>query len=194
MAETKNKNSVFGDKLTTPVGRLSFPHLLKPSTEGQYASGKYETGFLIPKSKDVKPMADAALTVARAAWPKKKFESLADLAFEPIRDGDQMADDGDGKKETFRGHWYIRAKTSRKPGLVDAAGNNLEDGEEVYGGQRARLSLAPFSYETAGKPGVTWMLRNVQIVGGGERFGGGGNPSDDFGALEDDGSGFDNNI
>lgn len=176
----KKHETVFGEKITTPKGRLSYPYLLEKNSGGQYPSDKYEATLLIPKSADMSKLKAAVLAVAKQAFGKVMVES--DFSDWPIRDGDQKDD------ETFKGHWCIRAKSKNKPGIVGPDVQPLADVEgSIYGGAHARLSLKPFSYMQGGKPGVTFGLQNVQWLGHGEKFGGGGsNPQDDFEQDQDE--------
>lgn len=172
MASKKDDGTVVGEKVVTQKGRLNWPSLLEKNTGGKYPSDKFETTIMIPKAADVSNLKAAAMAVAKEAFGDK-VKSLADLAYSPIRDGDEQGG-------SYKGCWTIRAKSTFKPQIFDKAGHPLADDSEIYSGQYARLSLVPLSYKTGGKPGVTFALRNVMILGGGERIGGGGNGADDF--------------
>lgn len=165
--------------LITPKGRLSYPHLLERNTGGEYPSDKYETLLLIPKTANI----DNLLTACEALMLENfedEFESLEDLKNPPIRDGDM-------KGGEYAGHWFIKAKSDNKPGIVGPDPTKTVDNPEmIFGGQNAKLSLNAYVYNTKGNKGVAWGLKNVQILGGGESFGGGaGNPSDQFEAVEE---------
>lgn len=174
----KQFKPAFGEKLITPKGRLSFPHLLEKNSGGQYSSDKYEVTLLIPKDADIKPLQKAALDVARKSWGEK-VKSLKDIEH-PFRDGDEKEFDG------YAGHWYIKPRSKNRPGIVDAKRQRVEDDEEVYGGRFAKLSVVPFTYLQAGRMGVSFQLQNVQLLEGGERFGKRSNPEDDFAVEEGD--------
>lgn len=179
---TKKHETVVGGTVTTTKGRLSFPHLLSKHTEGEYPSNKYETTLLIPKSTDISKLEKAVMDVAQKAFPGK-ITKLSDLAHNPIGDGDEKDLDG------YKGHWTIRAKSKYPPQIVgpDVQPLTLADpSEAIYGGAYAKISMKPLSFVQAGKPGVTWQLQNVQWLGHGDRFGGGGSsPSSDFEQEQD---------
>ena len=173
------KETVKGKTVVTPKGRLSWPYLTRKNEEGEYPSGKFETKLLIPKDADISALKAAVMAVAQEAFGDK-IKSLADLGHNPLTDGD-------GKGKENAGCWSIRPKSNFKPGIVDRSKNNLTDEDEVFSGQFARLSVTPFSFVSAGKPGVTFSLENVQIIGGGERFGGGGRSAQsDFDEFQDE--------
>jgi hypothetical protein len=184
------KDNVIGDLVITPKGRLSYPHLSAKNDKGTYPSDKYEATLLIPKSADIAKLNAAVKGTAMKAFGNS-LKKMSDLAFAPIRDGDEM--EGDSCKNM----WVLRAKSKNRPIIV---GQNpeiaLEDKEEVYGGAYARLAIKPCSYKQAGKPGVTWLLESVQILPGGARFGASGtSPAVAFATpVEDDGLGADDDI
>lgn len=186
MTNAKHTKSVSSGIVITPVGRLSYPHLLERNSGGDYPSDKYETLLMIPKSEDIKPLMEAATKVMQDAFGAK-YDHVADLSHPPIRDGDE-----EEKGPEYAGHWFLKAKSDNRPQIVGKnpkiAIDNPED--EVFGGQRARLSLVAFSYKKGGSEGVSWALRNVQIIGGGEPYGAGsGNPEDQFDEVKE-GDGF----
>lgn len=162
----------------TPKGRLSYPHLFERHTQGEYPSGMYETMLLIPKSSDIAILKEAATATMKEAF-KDKFKSIDELKNAPIRDGDE-------KGGEYAGHFYIKAKTDNRPQIVGADPKVIiDDAEECYGGRWARLSLSCYSYDKAGSKGVSWGLKNVQLLDKGEKFGGGSsNPEDEFSAEQ----------
>lgn len=162
------------DTLITPKGRLSYPHLLERNTGGNYPSDKYETLLLIPKSADISEL-EAAATKAMVDMFDDEYDSIYDLKNPPLRDGDE-------KGGEYSGHWVLKAKSDNRPAIVGPNPKVIIDSpEEVYGGQWARLSLNVYAYKKPGNKGVAWGLKNVQIIGGGEAFGGGaGRPEDQF--------------
>ena len=126
----KPDGTVIGDKVVTPKGRLNWPHLLEKNTGGKYPSDKFETSILIPKTADVTALKQAAMAVAKEAFGDK-VKSFADLAYAPIRNGDEQGG-------TSEGHWTIRAKSNYKPRLFDSTGKReVTDDSEVYSGQYA---------------------------------------------------------
>ena len=176
MAQGKN---VYSKSFTTPLGRFSYPSVFQKSKGMDGAEGKYEVTLLIPKTTDVTALRKEMETIAREAFGTK-FQSLEKLKNPPLRDGDDK-DPGD----PARGHWIIRAKSSRRPGVVGPDGKvPIESEEEIYGGCWGRLNVTVGSYSMTGNWGVTLFLNAVQKAKDGERFGGSGVSAEDaFEAL-----------
>lgn len=167
------------EKLISPKGRLSYPHLFERHTKGDYPSDMYETLLLIPKETDISALKDACEAMLQEVF-KGKFKDISELEHPPIKDGDDYADDR-------KGCWVIKAKSDNRPQIVGANPKIvIDDKEEVYGGRWARLSLDLYSYNKAGKKGLSFGLRNVQLLDKGEKFGGGssGDPTKEFSEEE----------
>lgn len=165
--------------IISPKGRLSYPHLLERNTSGNYPSDKYETLLLIPKTTDISVLEFACQAVFDEMFAEE-YDSFLDLKNPPIRDGDEKGGD-------YSGHWYIKAKSDNRPAIVGPDPKiSVDNPELVYGGQWARLSLDVYGYKKPGNKGIAWGLKNVQILGGGEAFGGGaGRAEDQFSVVEE---------
>ena len=91
--------------------------------------------------------------------------------------------------ENYEGCYYLTAKTSRKPQVVDADRDDIYDEEEVYPGCYVRATIVFFPYNNEGK-GVGCLLNNIQKLEDGERIGGSAATAaedfDDDDELEDD--------
>ena len=165
-------------KVITPKGRLSYPHLLEPNVGGNFPSGEYETLLLINKSEDVNPMMEALKNLLSDAFGDKL--TLGSLKHQPIKDGDKE------KEPEKKGCWVIKAKNEYKPKVVGPDPTQvITDKKLIYGGANARLSVTFFAYDNKFGKGIKVNLRNVQLLGGGEGFGGGaaGDPTEDFGKV-----------
>lgn len=189
--------------LATPEGRLSFPHLATPETEGQFPSNKYVGTLLIPKTANIDVLKAACVKAAQLTWPEQNIQTLGQIKL-PFRDGDEKALDG------YAGNIYIVCKTKNKPVVV---GPNKEDYiGTIKGGDFVRFSVTAGAYkqqltlevaqalQSAGKlvvtgrnangqqenwrPAVTFYLNAVQYLREGPAFGGGGgvNAFDDVSA------------
>ena len=75
---------------------------------------------------------------------------------------------------------FLNAKSSRKPGVVDADLNAILDKEEFYSGCYGRASLNFYAYDYQGTKGIGVGLNNLQKLEDGERLGG------DFSTAEED--------
>jgi hypothetical protein len=146
--------------LQTPVGTLSFPSLFKPREKVKGSTEKVFSAMLLytpqqMKSPAMKPLRDAVEALAREKFPKL---ILGKSIRSPFRDTEE-AEWAPDEYELF-----INAWSNEKPGVVDAARNEILDSGDVWGGQHARMVVAPFAYENSGNKGVSFYLHHVQIV------------------------------
>lgn len=167
--------------VTSPVGRVSFPSLLKPDTGREFSDEKYKVTLLFPKTdkEGLAVLKEAVQAVAAAKWPGVNLKQIAT----PFRNGDEK-EDWDG----YPGHIFITAKSKQKPGLVGPTKKSLGEGEEIYGGCYARARITAFTYAKGPNRGVSFALESVQFVRDGERFGKGVDVDfpDDLDASSDD--------
>jgi hypothetical protein len=182
--------SVFGEKMTTPTGRVSFPYVFEKAKAMEAGKeGKYEITLYIPKSEDISKLRANLEKVAKEAFGAK-FVSLEKLKHPPIKDGDEK-----DPSDPAYGHWIIRAKSAKRPVVVDASRSPIESKEAIYGGCYGRINITPSSYAQQTGWGVTLYLNAVQKVKDGEKFGGGGVSAEDvFEALASDSSNEDDNF
>jgi hypothetical protein len=176
-------------KVTTPIGRLSYPHLFK-TTNGYQDKEKphYSTEVIFAKNTDLSKLITAQEQAATEMWgPKSKWPD--DIAW-ALKDGDEREG-----LQGYAGGLYLKAKTGEeyKPAIVDAQKQEILDPSEVYGGVFARLAISMKAYEIAqpklnGKPqpprrGVSCYLNAVQKHKDGDKFG--GSAVDSFDEIED---------
>jgi len=180
MAKPKLTKELKGVKFTTPLARLSFPKLFKPEQFQGKGDAYYGCALLFPKNSDLTEMKKSIVKAAteafgeKANWPKGL--SL------PWRDGDDQAD-----YEGYEGHYYVNAKSKRKPVLVGRDKQPIEDEGEIYGGLYGRAVLVAKATESGGKYYVSLYLQGFQKWKDGPQFGGGVNVNDDFADdIEDD--------
>ena len=167
--------------------RLSYTHLFsKYSPDGDPDNGKYMTNVLIPKGEKetVKALKDAIESAKKAGivskWGGKEPKKL-DL---PLRDGDTDKEDDD----VYADHFFINAKATTRPGVVDKQRSPIMDEDEVYSGMWAVVSVTFFPYDVSGNRGVAVGLNNVMKFKDGERLGGRSSAESDFAetATEED--------
>ena len=184
----KKMSSVFGEKMTTPTGRVSFPYVFEKAKSLEAGKeGKYEITLYIPKSEDISKLRANLEKVAKEAFGAK-FQSLEKLKHPPIKDGD----DKDPSDPAY-GHWIVRAKSAKRPVVVDGSRSPIESKDALYGGCFGRINITPASYAIPTGWGVTLYLNAVQKVKDGERFGGGGVSAEEvFEALSVDSNEDDN--
>ena len=163
--------------------RLSYTHLFsKYSPDGDPDNGKYMTNVLIPKDEKetVKALKDAIESAKKAGivskWGGKEPKKL-DL---PLRDGDTDKEDDD----VYADHFFINAKATTRPGVVDKQRSPIMDEDEVYSGMWAVVSVTFFPYDVSGNRGVAVGLNNVMKFKDGERLGGRSSAESDFADID----------
>ena len=166
--------------------RLSYAHLMqKHSFDNNEANAKYSTWVLIPKEeKQTVEAIRKAIEFARQEGIKSKkswFDKKGNLVelHDPLMDGDTANDDSG----VMDGHWYLNAKCSTRPGVVDKQKNPIMDEEEVYSGMWAIVSVTFYPFDTMSK-GVACGLNNVMKTADGERLGGRVSASRDFADVQ----------
>lgn len=163
--------------------RLSYTHLFsKYSPDGDPDNGKYMTNVLIPKveKETVNALKDAIEAAKKAGivskWGGKEPKKL-DL---PLRDGDTDKEDDD----VYADHFFINAKATTRPGVVDKQRSPIMDEDEVYSGMWAVVSVTFFPYDVSGNRGVAVGLNNVMKFKDDERLGGRSSAESDFADID----------
>lgn len=144
--------------------RLSYVHLLKPHSfdnNGKKSEPRYSACLMIPKGEK-KTL--AAIKTAMNAAAMAAFKTTNVLMW--LKDGDAKDD------EALHGHYYLNAKSSRRPSVVDKHFAAIIDEEEVYSGMYALVSMTAYSYTQFGD-GVSFSIDNVMKTKDADRLGGG---------------------
>lgn len=145
----------------TGMVRFNFVCILEPKGfKGSEDNKKYSVNLLIPKTAVHQIEAINAEVVEATKRFKGKFPSKFE---HPLRDGD------DGSKDDYpeyAGCYYLNAKSSSQPGVVDADKNELPP-SAIYSGcyGRAAINFYPYSQ---GKYGVAVGLNNLMFCQDGE--------------------------
>ncbi len=151
----------------TPEFRLSYPHLFEPYKFEGETQGSYSLVMMFERTADLKPLKDACRKAIADYWPKGAPGNVRS----PFCDGNErVASWG----ESFRDTIFVRAKTLRRPPVVDARGMPVGDPELAYPGCYCRAVVTPIVYDKAGNRGVRIQLAAVQILRDGERLDGDG--------------------
>ena len=152
--------------------RLSYVHLFTPySVNGREPA--YSVTLLVPKS-DTATMQriNAAIQAADQEGLQKKWNGVRPPQLPtPVYDGNGVRPDGTPFGPECAGHWVMTASVKPaqgKPDVRDAQLNPILDQTQVYSGVYGHVSFRAFPYFNAGKKGIGFGLRNVQITRGGE--------------------------
>lgn len=174
-------------RFQTPRGRLSWPFLFKPRpAEKQGDKEKFSLSLIFDaeaqKTPEYKALTDE---VRRLALEKFGVEVggkrvVAKGVRNPIRDGgEKQKDDGTPLDGYGPGTIFISATSERAPGVI-GGDMKLCTEKDAYPGVYARATVTVYHYDRKDGRGVTFGLRNVQVMGGGEPFTVGGDPTKDF--------------
>ncbi len=165
-------------KVRTGKCRLSYPHLF----EKYEKSDKYQCQLLIPKDdKESMRVIKEAIETAKAKGKAELWGNKIPGNYRsPLNDGDNLDD-----MEAYEGMYYLNAKSTRKPQVVDLDRDDILDAEEVYSGCYVRASIVFYPYSNEGK-GVACLLNNIQKLEDGERLGGGAASADEDFADDDE--------
>ena len=168
-------------KVITGKVRFSYAHVFEPAaTSDDGGDKKYSVSLIIPKSDKatlakIKTAIEAAKQAGLAKWGGK----LPKVVKTPLRDGDAEKDD-----ECYENSMFINAKSSQKPGIVDANLDEIISRDEFYSGCYGYASVAFFAYDNGVSKGVTCGLNAVLKTKDGERFGGSrGSAQADFAGI-----------
>lgn len=155
---------------------MSFPHLLKPRAIDAKSEPKYSVVMLFPDDADLKEMKQKAKEAA-----KEKFGSTKGIIM-PFND--QGEKDLEGYEE---GCICVTATSPQKVGVVDEDVSDVIDPSEIYPGRWAQATVVAFGWTYGkSKKGVSFGLRNIQLLDHDDNLGGGASASSDFGDDEED--------
>lgn len=172
-------------KVVTGKVRLSYVSVFEPKAMAEGETPKYSVCVMIPKTDKVTiEKINKAIEAAKQAGKSKIADKNGKIPANiksPLRDGDIEREDD----PSFEGHYFINAKSSYAPGVVDRDRNAILDKEEVYSGCYGRVSISFYAYNVSSK-GIACLLNNVQKLEDGERLGGASSAEDDFAEDFDD--------
>lgn len=172
-------------RVMTPPFRISFPNLTvpRPGPNGE-GEPKYSIKMLFPKDmqgadKDaMQKIRDTCAFVAKNKWP----EGLPKGLKKPIHDGD-----AESEYPEDAGCWYASARSTQKPGIVDARNIEIQDDRRIeqmiYPGCWCRATIAIGAAERGSKC-VHFILGNIQKIRDDASFSPRKAATEEFEALE----------
>lgn len=178
---TISKSRGAGKALIGPA-TLCYVHVLEKYIPEGEIDGKYQITVLIDKKDETsiavlkEAINDAIANGIAKKWGGKQPAKL-DL---PIRDGDEK-EDGD---ELFKGKFYLKAKSTRKPKVVDRHLAEILDADEIYSGMIGVVDIAAFPYAASGNKGIGFALNTIMKTGNGVRISGGESVETVFGGVD----------
>ena len=170
---------------------LNYCHLLEPyAAEGvDEKDAKYSVQIRILKT-DKANLAIIQQIVkeiygseaAQKKWGSAKPDPKKMMA-ELLHDGDEKAaETGD---ESYKGCYYLNAKSVGKPGVVDRFNNPITNPDEAHSGMIGVVSVNFYPYAVSGKKGIGCGLNNVLKLEEGEAIASRQSPESDFDGLFD---------
>lgn len=162
------------NQVVTGECRLSFVNVFEPKAMKEGDEPKYSITAIIPKS-DTKTIEaiKAAIQAAAERGAQKHFGGRVPTNVNStFYDGDTAVDDmGDLKNikyPEYKGNYFIRLSTKKRPIVLNADRQEIIDPTEVYSGCYGRVSMTFFAYSGDGRRGVSAALNNVLKTRDGE--------------------------
>lgn len=177
------KNKKWVNEVITGEVRFSYVNIFEPrSINGE--NEKYSLSLIIPKSDEKTILEIEEAIFASEENGRKRFGLIESKKLRtPLRDGDVEKPGNPVYKNSF----FINAKSTIKPQIVDINIDEIKDKAEVYSGCYGRVSLSFYPYQFNNNAGVACSLGNVQKLSDGERLDLSTTAKDDFKAYDVDG-------
>lgn len=205
MTVKKKQKSV---RVTTPIGRLSFPYLFTPVDNYSKTEKEYRADLIFDENADFTAFNKAVDEVLADKFGPDKKKWPMDNVVLPLTDQEVEIEKLNAKSKAVpdhlvAGNMMMKAKTKAKNGapfVVDGQRNEISVQSDVYGGCYGRLSVNLYVNSIAQKDPrtkkdlppihyVTCYLNGFQKTKDGDSFGGGRIKAEDaFDAIEDDGT------
>lgn len=158
--------------IVLPKGRLLWNSLFTPRKGKNGKTGKHECNLLFPKEVDLAVAKEEAIAAGKDKFSKAfrdaegKWPKGIGTPFKRTADNDKLVaalEAADLKVDDFP--VYVAARSGDKPGIVNNLGkaDGIEP-EMVYSGRWARMTVDAFGYEFEGNKGVSFGLKNVQLL------------------------------
>lgn len=196
MSEDKTKNGftlnkkwggIFGKDIASPLGRLAFVSLDKP-TGMAGTTPKFGFTLLVDKTDKkelefLKAIQEMYKLMCADLWGAKAPEMVAKFKYPVFRDGDEPSTAGK-VYEGFEGKWVLVCKNPRGPGQVNGITIKPDATpiEKFEAGVIVRATIQPY----VGPDGVSYQARAVKLVNDdGVRFGGAPDPTGVIDHLDD---------
>lgn len=160
------------DNIVWPKGRLLWNSLFTPRKGKQGKPGKHECNVLFPKIATFDVAKDRAIESGKEKHAKAfreaegKWPKSIGTPFKRTADNDKLVaalEEAGLKLEDWP--VYVAARSGDKPGVVGPNGKSDGIGpEDVYAGRWARMTTDSYGYDVDGNKGVSFGLKNVQLL------------------------------
>lgn len=168
--------------ITTGKVRFSYVHLFTPFAPNGVGEPKYSVSLLVDKNDTATiEKINSAIEEAKEQGKTSKWGGkIPNKLATPLNDGDDKED------ANYQGKFYLNAKNSRKPGVVDKDVQAILDPDEVYSGCYGRANITFYPYSASGNNGIAVSLNHIQKLSDGEPLSGGVSVSAAFADSFDD--------
>lgn len=157
-------DKVLKTNMITGVGQFQWVFIDKPRVNKKDPSKdpKYTLTFVFDKSEANKAKLEQMQSCVNDAL-EKHFGSKKPAKFKnPIKDGDVETDSNGHVR--YPGCYFLEAKNSTKPGLVDAERNEIIEPNSVWSGCKGKISVGFRAFDVDGSKGVTVYLNNIMLT------------------------------
>ena len=165
-------------RITTKKVRFSYVHVFEPTAMEEGQTKKYSAAILIPKTDKVtvKAIKDAIQSALELGKSKHFGGVLPKKWVNPLRDGDEESDE-----EVYAGHYFMNAKSIKRPVILGPDKELLTDKDEFYSGCYGRAVINFYAYGN-GIPskGIAAGLESAMKTEDGDNLGGGGASMDEI--------------
>lgn len=157
---------------------------LKYGCDAILVEGSSVESFAAEKNAWVKTTMPAVLeAVANEAMKGKGKPWLDSLEASKrcYRDGSKRVDRSGDPYEGYEGVWYVAAKNTARPLLLDRDGKTplTQDDGKPYSGCYAHVVIDVYALTDAKRKGAHATIKTVMFVKDGDQFGGGGSGTED---------------
>lgn len=175
-----------GKSVRTGEVKLSFPRLFELDPTDQFNPDKYTTNILLTEEEKnyltnvvfLNCYNDAIKTYRK--WGGKQPNNVQLPEFKALSDDEMKLFYPTGAPSQM---YTVRAKTNRRPLIIDLQTNAIQSQEEIYSGVIVRLTLEAYPWSAAGRAGMSFALGVVQKVADAPRVG--GSPANDVTVFQD---------
>ena len=156
--------------------RIAYPRLFTPDEK----TGKRSCLIMIPNDSEAaqawrRGVAEAWRVaqdeLSKASFPDNPSPALT-RAMLGIKVAGDISPSGSVYPDEYAGHIVFTASSKRDISVCNNRGNaiNATDEDSIYSGQIAHVAIELFPFKIPEKTGISRILQNVFIVGGGERI------------------------
>lgn len=156
--------------------RIAYPRLFTPDEK----TGKRSCLIMIPNDSEAAQAWRRGVAevwrVAQDELSKASFPDNPSLALTRamlgIKAAGEISPSGSVYPDEYAGHIVFTATSKRDISVCNNRGNalNATDEDAIYSGQIAHVAIELFPFKIPEKTGISRILQNVFIVGGGERI------------------------